>query len=116
MKILRAEYVLPISSEPIAHGAVAIEDDRIVAVGSAHQIASQFPEAAVTVLGMAAILPGFVNCHSHLEITGMRGALDHVEHDFGSWLLKLNDIRSGLSLSDIEESALLGAREGAAAG
>ena len=116
MKILRAEYVLPISSEPITHGAVAIDDDRITAVGPADTIASQFPDAAVTDLGKAAILPGLVNCHSHLEITSMRGALDAVEHDFRSWLLKLNDMRSELSPADIEAAALLGAREGAAAG
>ena len=33
MKILSADYVLPVSSEPISGGAVAIDDDKIVAVG-----------------------------------------------------------------------------------
>ncbi len=116
MKILAAEHVLPISSEPIAHGSVAIDNDRIVAVGTRVEIASRYPSAAVTDLGNAAILPGFVNCHSHLEITSMRGALDDVEHEFRSWLLKLNEIRSGLSAGDIEAAALSGATEGAAAG
>lgn len=116
MKILAADHVLPISSEPIAGGAVAIDGKRIAAVGELRTVAKQFPEAPVTNFGEAAILPGFVNCHSHLEITAMRGALDNVEHDFGSWLLKLNDLRSKLSAADIEAAALLGAREGAAAG
>ena len=32
MKILAADFVLPVSSDPISHGAVAI-DNTIVAVG-----------------------------------------------------------------------------------
>ncbi len=116
MKILTAEYVLPISTGPIAAGAVAIDGDRIAAVGELEAVTSLFPAAPVSDFGKAAILPGFVNCHSHLEVTSMRGALDDVEHDFQSWLLKLNEIRSGLSHSDIESAALAGATEGAMAG
>src|SRR5215218_5861673 len=116
MKILAAEFVLPISSEPIRNGAVAIEGKKIAVVGEREAVIGQFPEAAVEDFGSAAILPGFVNCHSHLEITSMRGALDDVEHHFRSWLLKLNEIRSGLSPLDIESSATLGATEGARAG
>jgi 5-methylthioadenosine/S-adenosylhomocysteine deaminase len=116
MKILSAEYVLPISSEPIRNGAVAVERDRIEAVGTVDEIKSQFASAETEDFGKAAILPGFVNCHSHLEVTSMRGALDDVEHDFRAWLLKLNDIRRGLSAADIEAAAVLGATEGARAG
>ena len=116
MKILTAEYVLPISSGPIRRGALAIDAERIEAVGPIDELLREFPGAEVEDFATAAILPGFVNCHSHLEVTSMRGALDDVEHDFKSWLLKLNDIRSGLSPADIEAAALIGAREGAAAG
>lgn len=116
MKILAADHVVPVSVDPIGDGAVAIRSDRIVAVGTRTQLEEQFPEAVVDDLGRAAILPGFVNCHSHLEITAMRGALDNVEHDFRSWLLKLNDLRSQLSTDQIESAAVIGATEGAEAG
>jgi aminodeoxyfutalosine deaminase len=116
MKILKAEYVLPISSEPIVSGAVAIEGEAIFQVGTADEILNSFPNAAVEDFGKAAILPGFVNCHSHLELTAMRGALDDVEHDFRAWLLKINELRAGMSDDDIEAAALAGAMEGAAAG
>jgi 5-methylthioadenosine/S-adenosylhomocysteine deaminase len=46
----------------------------------------------------------------------MRGALDDVEHDFRSWLLKVQDLRSAMTDADILASAVAGAREGAAAG
>lgn len=116
MKILAADHVLPISSPLIAGGAVAIESDKIVAVGTRDEITELYPHATVDDLGSAAILPGFVNCHSHLEVTAMRGALDDVEHDFKSWLLRLNELRSQLSLDEIESAAVLGATEGAEAG
>ncbi len=117
MKILAADYVLPVSAEQIENGAVAIEDGVIAAVGTQSELAQRFPVATLEDFGQAAILPGFVNCHSHLEITALRGLLDSVVHDFRSWLLKLNDARAAMAASDdIEMSAIAGAIEGARAG
>lgn len=116
MKLLLADHVLPISSAPIRGGGVAIDGNLIVHVGTADELNAKFPDAKSTNFGQAAILPGFVNCHSHLEITSMRGALDEVEHDFRSWLLRLNSIRAEMSDADIERSAVLGAQEGSLAG
>ncbi len=115
-RILAAKYVLPISSEPIENGAVVISGAEIVFVGTRDDAAARFASAEIEDLGEAAILPGFVNCHSHLELTAMRGALDNVEHDFRSWLLKVNDLRSAMTDEDIERAANAGAMEGAAAG
>lgn len=116
MKILAAEYIVPITSEPISGGAVAINGEGIVAVGDREEILNSYPDAEVEEFGRAAILPGFVNCHSHLELTAMRGALDDVEHDFKSWLLKINSLRAAMTDADIEAAAVAGALEGAAAG
>ena len=116
MKVFVADYVLPISSGPLRDGAVAIDGDKIVGVGNSADIIAQFPNAFVQNFGRAALIPGLVNCHSHLEVTSMRGALDDVEHDFRSWLLKLNDLRAQLSPEEIEAAAMTGALEGARAG
>ena len=116
MRIYTADHILPISSPPFTNGAVAVDADLIKAVGEASDILAQYPGAECIDLGRAAILPGLVNCHSHLEITAMRGALDEVEHDFRRWLLRLNDIRRALSDDDIRAGALAGAVEGARAG
>ncbi len=116
MKILSADYVLPISAEPISDGAIAVDGGKIAAVGTRDEMVLTYPEANHENFGEAAILPGFVNCHSHLEITAMRGALDDVEDDFRSWLLRVNDLRSGMSDADIEAAAIAGATEGARAG
>ena len=116
MKILSAHYVLPISSPPILDGAVVIDGAEIVEVGAVEDLKGQYPGAEVEDFDEAAILPGFVNCHSHLEITSMRSMLDDVEHDFRSWLLKLNGLRAELTDEDICSAAVAGAVEGARAG
>lgn len=117
MKILTADFVLPISSELIENGAVAIEQDKIVAVGTESEILKKFPDAECERFGEAAIMPGFVNCHSHLEITAMRGFLDASDSDFYSWLIKLTKTRvEKLDEEDLFISATFGALEGVRGG
>ncbi len=116
MKILAANYVLPITSEPISDGAIVIENDKIIAVGNRQEITKQFVNVAIEDFNEAVIMPGFINTHSHLELTAFRGFLDDVEHDFFSWLMKLTISREKLSNEDIENSALVGTLEGLRAG
>ena len=117
MKILSADYLLPISSELIEYGAIAIDETKIIAVGAKTELSEKFPEAETDDFGAAVIMPGLVNCHSHLEITAMRGFLDDVEEDFYSWLMKLTKTRAEiLTEADIKIAALAGALEGARAG
>lgn len=117
MKILTARLVLPISAPPIEDGAIAFERDVIRAVGTRAQIIEKFPAAEIEDLGEAALLPGFVNAHSHLEITAMRGFLDEYDDDFNAWLLTLTKIRGErLTDADVETAAIAGALEGARAG
>jgi cytosine/adenosine deaminase-related metal-dependent hydrolase len=59
--------------------AVAIEDDRIVDVGSSDIIKSKHPQAECINGRGKAIMPGFANCHTHLTATLNRG----IEEDFG---------------------------------
>lgn len=117
MKIIAADWVLPISSEPIERGGVGIKDDKIIAIGKADELKKQFTEFQFEDFGESAILPGFINCHSHLELSIMRGFLDDVEDQFFKWLLKIAVTRDKtLTAEDIEVSALLGAIEGAKSG
>lgn len=117
MKLVSAKFLLPISSEPIEDGAVAIKEDKIHAIGKTAEILQKFPESQQISFGEAVIMPGFVNCHSHLEITVMRGFLDDVDGDFFSWLIRLTKARAKkLSDDDIKTAALLGGIEGVKAG
>lgn len=112
-----ARWVLPVSSGVIERGAVAVEGARILGVGERDSLAARFPEALSQDFGEAAIVPGFVNAHSHLELTAMRGYLEDKEDDFFGWLRKLTVARlERMTPDDLYVSAAWGAVEAARAG
>ncbi|HKY26871.1 MAG TPA: amidohydrolase family protein [Pyrinomonadaceae bacterium] len=112
-----ARWVLPISSLPIEDGAIAITEDRIADVGPKSSLQERFPEAVSYDFGSAAILPGFVNAHSHLELTAMRGFLEADEANFFGWLRKLTVARlERMTADDRYVSAMWGACEAVRAG
>jgi len=114
--IYSARWVLPIISPVIEFGAVACEGSDIIAVGSRTEIVSRFPDSLIEDFAEAAILPGFVNAHSHLELTVMRGFLEATENDFFAWLRKLTVARLAMTDEDLLVSATCGAIDAARAG
>jgi 5-methylthioadenosine/S-adenosylhomocysteine deaminase len=116
-RIFASDWVLPISSSPINDGAIAVEDDLLVAIDKRRLLVEKFPDAEIRDFGPAAIIPGLVNCHTHLELTAMRGFLDAVEDNFFSWLRKLTVARlERMTEQDLLDSATWGACEAARAG
>lgn len=103
MRVLSADWVVPVEGDPIRDGAVAIEDGRIAALGPASELGEgeRFPEAV--------ILPGFVNAHSHLEYAVYAGFGDALA--FGPWLELHVERKRRLALEEMEASARLGALE-----
>ena len=115
--IYSARWVLPVSASPIENGAVAVEGQRIVGVGSRDEIVKRFPEARIESFGEAIILPGLINTHTHLELTALRSYLENEERDFFAWLRKLTIARlERLTPDDIRVSATWGACEAVRAG
>ena len=112
-----ARWILPIASSPIEDGAVAVDGSSIVGVGSRDKLIARFSQPLIQDFGEAAILPGFVNTHSHLELTAMRNYLEHEEGDFFAWLRKLTVARlERMTPDDLYVSAAWGAVEAARAG
>lgn len=91
MIVVRAAWICPITRPPIEDGWIAIDDDRIVAVGSDRRDA---PSATVRDLGNAVVLPGLVNAHTHLELSWLRGRVPPAAH-FVDWIKQLFVTRGG---------------------
>lgn len=104
MRVLAADWVLPVDGPPIERGAVAFEDGRIVAVGSPSELgpADETYEDAI-------IVPGFVNAHSHLEYAVYAGFGDGL--DFGPWIMVHVARKRLLDTDDAVAIARLGAAQ-----
>jgi cytosine/adenosine deaminase-related metal-dependent hydrolase len=75
MLSLHARWVLPVASPPIDDGWVAVEQGRVLDVGSERRRTPRPDSGAEVDLGRAALLPGLVNCHTHLELSWLQGAV-----------------------------------------
>ncbi|TSA50690.1 amidohydrolase, partial [archaeon] len=66
-------YTMDPERRVLRDGAVAVDGDRIVAVGGSSDLGSTYAaERVIDAEGMA-ILPGFVNVHTHLPSIFVRG-------------------------------------------
>ena len=107
----RARWVVPITSEPVRDGVVAVDGDRIAFVGPREEA----PPGDDHDLGDVLLLPGLVNAHTHLELTAMRGFLEDL--DFRRWILRLTAARRDVLHGDaLLDSARYGIEEGLRAG
>ena len=103
MRILSADWVLPVEGEPIENGAVVLRDGRIESVGTVAELGEgeRFDGAA--------IVPGFVNAHTHLEYAVYAGFGDGLA--FAPWIALHVERKRRLARSDMEAIARLGAAE-----
>ena len=102
MRVLSADWVVPVEGAPIADGAVAVADDgTIAAVGPRSELGDgdHYPEAV--------ILPGFVNAHTHLEYDVYAGFGDGL--GFANWIGLHVQRKARIDLADMEAIARLGA-------
>jgi 5-methylthioadenosine/S-adenosylhomocysteine deaminase len=76
--IIRGGTVLTVEvgSEPISDGAVAVRSGAIEAVGPVAEVEAKYDAAHVLDAGGGVILPGFVNTHTHLAMSLLRGVAD----------------------------------------
>ena len=104
MRILSADWVVPVEGDPLRDAAVAIADDgTIAAVGTADDLGrGEHFEGCV-------ILPGLVNCHSHLEYAMYAGFGDGLP--FSSWIGLHVARKSLLELDDMRAIAAEGAHQ-----
>jgi cytosine/adenosine deaminase-related metal-dependent hydrolase len=108
---IRAGRVHPVTAPSFEDGAVLVNGEgRIAAVGANADVptphaarAFHFPDAE--------LLPGLVNCHTHLELTQLGGGAKHEEPEFHKWIWHVRTLKDATSAEAFYEAALAGVRE-----
>lgn len=109
MKAFHADWICPVAERPMSDAFLVVSDDRVV------EVASLAPsEATIERFDGCAIVPGFVNAHTHLELTVLRGFLEGLR--FHEWIRVLTKTKYALGRENLVLSARLGAAECVAAG
>jgi len=104
VRVMSADWVVPVEGDPIRDGAVAIDGDGLIAaIGPASELGEgeRFQEAV--------ILPGFVNAHTHLEYAVYAGFGDGLS--FGPWIGVHVERKQRIGIEEMEDIARLGALE-----
>lgn len=105
---------------PVAGGALLVKDGIIAATGTLAELKAQY-SAPVIEHHESAIVPGFVNAHTHLELTHFPSwrLRTHVEYNprrFCDWIIQLIKITRGLHVEDFRASLVEGMRKSVEAG
>ena len=66
-------------------GAVAVQGDKIIAVGFESNLSQAYPDAEVMDCERKVLMPGLINAHTHVPMTLLRGLADDLRLDV--WLL-----------------------------
>ncbi|MGZ4453588.1 MAG: amidohydrolase family protein [Nocardioides sp.] len=99
--LVRGRWVM--APEPIADGAVLIEDDRIAAVGPYADLLASHPDATVHGGAYDIVSPGFVNTHGHFS----EGLVTGIASDLTLWEW-IHDLINPLRMCFTPEMAYLG--------
>ena len=79
-KVIRARWIVPVSSSPIANAWVRVSDGKITEVGSGK------PSGDVLDLGDVALLPRLINSHTHLEFSDCKSPIGYPGIAFSEWI------------------------------
>jgi len=73
--VIHGAAVVTVDAEDtiIYDGAVAVDADRIVAVGPTREVLARYPRGERVDAAGKAVMPGFANAHTHLHMTLARG-------------------------------------------
>ena len=82
--LICAQYVIPVTSEPIRGGAVLVRDGRISDIGQAELLKLRYPDEEQVDFGMSAIIPGLVDLHTHLENSVLSGIV--TDQPYTTWV------------------------------
>ncbi|MCP4267972.1 MAG: amidohydrolase family protein [Candidatus Brocadiaceae bacterium] len=103
MYILRSKYLLKDPDTEIENGAVLISEDGNIEYAGPFTGIKNKESFQVVDLGNAVIAPGFVNTHTHLELTHLHNCINY-NGTFTDWIRQLVNIKQNWSEEDYRSS------------
>lgn len=110
-----AAWLFNPEEEPLENGAIAVRNNNIIAVGTARELQKSYTfEQKIDYPGCV-LLPGFVNAHTHLELTHFpiwrkQAAITDNPADFTDWILQMVKVKRGVSAQETAASFMAGAK------
>lgn len=106
---IRAGRVHPVTAPPIEDGAVLVDDSGKIAAVGPHRRVPTPPNARALEFRDAELVPGLVNCHTHLELTHLAGR-NH-EPDFVQWIRRIRALKDASTQEEFLTAAEAGVRD-----
>src|SRR2546425_10577615 len=106
---IRAGSVHPVTAPPILDGAVLVDDAGKIAAVGPHPRVPTPPGARTLEFPDAALVPGLVNCHTHLELTHLAGR--NREPGFATWIRRIRELKDATPPEEFRRSAGPGVRD-----
>ena len=112
--IYAASWLINPDASPVAGGALLVREGVIVDAGPLKSLRRDHSAPVVDYPGCT-LLPGFVNAHSHLELTHFpswrfRSSVDYNPRRFTDWIIQLIKVARGLTAEDYPPSIQEGVR------
>lgn len=112
--IYAASWLINPDAPPVAGGALLVRNGMIIDTAPLDVLRSAYSAPVYDYPGCA-LLPGFVNAHTHLELTHfpswrLRSSVDYNPRRFTDWIIQLIKIARGLTAEDYPPSIREGVR------
>ncbi|MDO8987070.1 MAG: amidohydrolase family protein, partial [Coriobacteriia bacterium] len=112
--LITADWIVPVTGEPIRNGAVLLSRGRIAELGPANELIARNPDARIHNYPGCTLMPGLVNAHTHLAMSCLKGLIP--SQPFHEWLKHIPVAWNALSDDDIAASIAMGALRSIASG
>lgn len=112
--IYAASWLINPGAPPVAGGAFLVRNGTVVETGSLSELRRKY-SAPVRDYPDCVLLPGFVNAHTHLELTHFpswlhKSSVDYAPRRFTDWIIQLIKVSRGLNPEEYPPSILEGVR------
>lgn len=105
---LAAPWLFPADRPPVSGGAVLLDGEgRIAAAGPEADVPA--PPGLATERCPGALLPGLINAHTHLELTGLEGRAESA--DFPAWIREVIALKAARTPAEFLAAARRGLRD-----